>query len=475
MMFRNPELTRHIWLDLTLHRLLLTPLVLLLITWASYLIGDYSSASSITLCLAYFFIFIWGTKLSSEAVIEEVNENTWDFQRQSTISPLAMAFGKLLGSTLFPWYGAACCFLLYIYYHSFLPEPQDYSSPQILFLLSIGGLFTQALALLFSLQALPTLKRAGTHRTFHYFLIAAFLGSLLLTAISSLKRLPFDHVIWHSYSFSKAPFWDVSLLLFCAWALIGLQRSFCRVLQRRQKPWVWTTFHLFCLIYFTGLLSFLSFWNLSTLEWDPTDLIKLVPLYISFILGIKLIYIALFADELYTVRYKKLFTAFSRKDLFEVFSQLPWWVISYVITLIIGLYALYYHPDLGSIPEEIWEIVKDQRQAEEIKELVLSKISLNMLILSSLLFITRDVLLIHYFQLAEDPKRATATCLLYLLLLYWVIPGLFLVMQLPNISALFFPSAVKSFVNPATLSACLQIGLLSVLIRLRWKAVWKAV
>ncbi len=112
-MILNPELRRNIWLDFTYHRMLITPIVVILITYIFYVMGSLQTTSSITFYLACIFIFLWGTKRASETVIEEVCNNTWDFQRQSSLLPWTMTWGKLIGSTLYSWYGVLICFCLY--------------------------------------------------------------------------------------------------------------------------------------------------------------------------------------------------------------------------------------------------------------------------------------------------------------------------------------------------------------------------
>ncbi|HRE30881.1 MAG TPA: hypothetical protein PLD88_02805 [Candidatus Berkiella sp.] len=73
-MIQNPELRRNIWLDFSIHRLLLTPTILALIIYLAYLTSPKNSAG-VAFYIACFFIFLWGTKLASETVIEEINNN----------------------------------------------------------------------------------------------------------------------------------------------------------------------------------------------------------------------------------------------------------------------------------------------------------------------------------------------------------------------------------------------------------------
>jgi len=104
----NPELRRNLWLELTPHRLIAAPVVLLLVLllvssrderpWPAV----YSTASVILVLLVHF----WGTRKAAEGVTEEVRERTWDWQRLSSLGPWSMTWGKLAGTAAFPWYGA---------------------------------------------------------------------------------------------------------------------------------------------------------------------------------------------------------------------------------------------------------------------------------------------------------------------------------------------------------------------------------
>jgi hypothetical protein len=111
-MLLNAELRRNIWLNFTAQRLILTPLIISLIIYVTYMFSGKGDSGSLSFYLACFFIFLWGVKDASETVIEEINNSTWDFQRQSTISPWSMTCGKLFGSTLFSWWCHFLSFLL---------------------------------------------------------------------------------------------------------------------------------------------------------------------------------------------------------------------------------------------------------------------------------------------------------------------------------------------------------------------------
>ena len=51
----------------------------------------------------------WGSFAVVGSINSEISERTWDQQRLSALSPWQMAWGKLLGSSIYPWFGGAIC------------------------------------------------------------------------------------------------------------------------------------------------------------------------------------------------------------------------------------------------------------------------------------------------------------------------------------------------------------------------------
>lgn len=458
-MLPNPELRRNIWLDFTWHRIILTPIVIGLIVYFFYLVYSKYYSASVAFNLACFFIFLWGTKRASETVIEEVNNNTWDFQRQSSISPWAMTWGKLIGSTLFTWYGAFICLLLY-YFLSPNPSPAigfKFSGLELtpsgeILLLILGGLFSQALALLLSMQLLPQIRRESFNRTFRYFIIGLIFGIIITdTSFQAVKEVG-QHISWHEISFAKGPFAVTSLLIFLGWSVIGLQRSFCKELQYQNIPWVWALFSLFCMVYFSGFIPSQSF----TLEKDSLAELKDIqqqfaraPLYMAFIVAQILTYVALFTESLNIVRYKKFFSK-TQTNILGSLQLLPWWVISFILTIMAGIIAVFHQQQFSAL---------------------LEKFSPSIFILTAILFLQRDILLIHYFNFSKNPRKAMGTSILYLFILYLLFPLLLGALHKSNWLPLFLPSWGQNTAL-ALISTIGQILFLGGLCWTRWQLTW---
>ena len=449
-MIHNPELRRNIWLDFSPHRLIFTPLILGLLAYIFKMMED-SAGAGLMFYTACFFMFIWGTRSASDTVIQEVNNNTWDFQRQSAISPWSMTIGKWLGSTLFSWYGAiiSLCFLIPLQLH--LPD-KDILSINQLFSLIIGGLFSQALALLLSLQILPQIRHEHSNKTFSYFVVGAFTG-MIFTTYCYIAQSSKGTVQWHHQQYNTAAFFLLSYVIFLGWAIVGLYRSFSKELQYQNIPWVWLIFNLYCMAYFSGFGSF--FEEHATAQIlnsapDVRSLLENAPLYIAFSVITLLCYLALFTDSLNSMRYRKILTRISENNFTETLQELPWWLISFVLAIVVGIVT-------SVMPNEFMGDLKD--------------FSVPIFILTSLLFLARDILLAHYFYLSKNPRRAQSATILYLALLWIAVPSLISLMGLKHLLPAFLPSWGDNTLL-ALVAILAQIGLFGFLCWTRWQSIW---
>ena len=148
----NPEFQRHLYLEFSNSRLVGLPAFLLVVFSLTFLIDEktLSEATANTAIGLYIVIVLfWGSKQAGESIYEELRNNTWDIQRTSAISPWSLAWGKLIGSTLYNWYGGLLCLLVYTLA---TPEPEYIG---LTWFYSIAcGLLAQGLSLLIALFAL---------------------------------------------------------------------------------------------------------------------------------------------------------------------------------------------------------------------------------------------------------------------------------------------------------------------------------
>jgi len=462
MILNNAELRKNIWLDFSPHRVFLTPIIIGLIVYLCYLASSAGVAATMAYALAFFFIYLWGTKNASETVIEEVNQNTWDFQRQSPITPLEMSIGKLLGSTLFAWYGGLICLMIYVVLSFQTSSPNtSFSTPDIIlfrdpnmspriFILICGGLLTQTFALLLSLQIIPSSRHNKNIKSFRYFLLALIMGWQFSKSISTVANLNISHINWYTLQLDNLFFALCSLTIFLFWGLIGLYRSFAKELQYPNIPWAWFVFNIFCLVYFSGLTTLKGF-DLRSLDnldkiKDLKSIYMSVPTYFAFFIALILTYIASIIDNLNILQYKKLWAGLKESRPIEALTCLPMWVISFAFVLIMGFICL----------------TKPLPTSE-----LMPSFSSGILVLTTCLFAFRDICLLHYFNFKQS-SRVLSTFALYLFILYIIIPGVFSLIQVQLALPAFVPSYGQNTAL-ALSSLSIQILVLMWLIKSKFK------
>ena len=105
LLFKNPELRRYTWLEITPARLLLIPfLLLMLLSVINF--REFSPRASFLMCY-WGFLLITLASGSFQIALTIINERlngTWEWQRLSALSALRLMIGKLAGITLYKWY-----------------------------------------------------------------------------------------------------------------------------------------------------------------------------------------------------------------------------------------------------------------------------------------------------------------------------------------------------------------------------------
>lgn len=438
-MLINPELKRYIWQDFSAHKLIIAPLVIGLIAYIEYLFNP-SSLIDTPLYLAYFFILLWGTRNASDAVIQEVNNSTWDFQRQSTLSPWALTWGKLLGSSLYSWYCAGLCFFI-------LALQKDSAYFIQMGSLLIGGLLGQSIALLSSLPSIRNIHREKNLKSFKYFILGAVCG-YLTTALIIWDSTDQTTLAWHGLNIATNTFHLISMLIFLGWSILGLYRAISQELQYKAFPWIWLVFNGYFIIYFSGFDYHFAQSGFDFLNKFRFNL-SFMPFYLAFTAAIFLNYVALLFDDLSPIRYRKFFTRIGEKNLSESLQQLPWWTLSFACCVITALLAAIQPDPISPLPENF---------------------SLLAFIFNTVLFMLRDTLLFHYFSFTRKQSHVLGNVLLYLFILYVLLPVLGNLLHI-KWHYLFLPGV--SYPYATTLSALAQCGFLIWLCWQKWQKIWQ--
>ncbi len=415
----NPEFRRNLWLELTPSRLVGMPIILGVLLFLAYLLDDKQYGESVAntaLTLFGLLAFLWGTRLSCEALFSEIRDHTWDSQRMSVIGPWSMTWGKLLGSTIYPWYGALLCLLVYLTSRPAL----GLSLIETAVLMVGSGLLGQAIGLLSSLQAIRKSQRYGRFQTTAFLI----LGASCSLSVLSWPFAESEGVFWYGHTFPDDRFVLASLVVFLAWAVCGIYRLIRAELQLRSQPWVWALFVIFLMGYVAGFIGDESWANGQSLGQQR--------LIVAFLVAIMLAYGTVFCERKDPVAFRRLLQHLGHGEWGRAMEVLPLWLstLPFVILSCTLLVAV----DLISGP------------VEEASQVVVPAVAM-------LLFLLRDFGLMLFLNLGRIPKRADMLTILFLVLLYGVIPTILTALDLGRLAGMFWPvpGVSAAIVLPAAL------------------------
>jgi len=391
----NPEFQRNLYLEFSVARLIGMPLFLMVIFALTYSIDSgklSASTANIAMTLYVLIILFWGARQTAESLLEEIRNHTWDIQKTSAISAWSLTWGKLLGSTLFNWYGGLLCLFIYS-----IATP----AREPLFLVWIyaisGGILAQSLGLLTSLLAVR--RKQMTVSILYYGVIFCSLPFLIPLLFDSDYST--GQVDWYSIRVDAHIFIAISLLLACFWAVVGVYRLLAEELQIRTLPWVWLSFIGFLVLYFTGLFA-----GEKTTAFGIGEC--------SFVVCGCLTYLLILSDNNNPMTVRKLWLYSEQAQWQRVLEQIPCWLISLLLLIPVSLYLTLF------------------RDAETLEKMTVYPIP-------SFFLLVRDCSVILFFSYAANAKRAAGLSFLYLLLIYWILPAIFIEGGAEGMAAVFLP------------------------------------
>lgn len=404
-LFLNPELRRNLWLELGPPRVIAMPAVLFMVFLLAWTWGKAEGMAFAAAFTGWALLVLWGTRLACDAVISEVQGRTWDGQRLSGLGPLRMTIGKLAGGPVYAWYGGVICLVALLAAGGIADEP----------LVPIGlvvtGLFGQAVALWFGLVQLRL--RSGVQR-FHV-TFAQVVGIIV-----SVQLTPFEHFIdvsvgWYGMTFNGFEFALLSTALFTVWAWIGCYRLMRAELQYRSWPIAWCAFLVFLLVYFDGL-SGQYFGLLSPIARFSADEAFLWQAG-GFMTIVSASWMAMLLEPKSVVRLRRLFERLGRGDRARALGDLPVFVAGLPVLAIAAVLLTLGKPEPGLLLAQAASLV---------------------------LFLLRDGALVYYVVLAPGARRGHLAALVYLVLLYGIVPGILAGADAGVLLAAFVPLAMKA-------------------------------
>ena len=274
----NPELQRNLWLEATPRRLVWIGAAVGLVYVAALLAangmapGLNGSARAAQIVGAGLFViagFIWGPREAGQAVLVEIGQRTWDFQRLSALTPWSMAWGKLLGSTAVPWLVALTGLIGATPGGIQRMGALDWAHTVVT---AIGiALILQAGAMALALVSVRKARAEGRLATmrgvagglFGFIVFIWLVGNGISLGFVLLTGGQSKHIDWSVLDFSQ--WWGMpvdpgaafalSAAIYAGWAMVAAWRLMRLELQMRNGPWTWVAFLLFSAVFLAGFAA----------------------------------------------------------------------------------------------------------------------------------------------------------------------------------------------------------------------------
>ena len=429
----NPELRRNAWIELSVHRLVLVPVVLFLVL---ALLGAQAKDpwALVSKSAGWIFILVvhfWGTRQAAEAVTEEVRDRTWDWQRLSSLTPWQMAWGKLFGATAFAWYAGAWCLVALAAAHAMSGAGPDFASIAVTLVASAVALHGAGLA--GSLQAGRKDSRLGARMGVLMLIPVAIVFAGIVPAWGRIQGA----YTWFGIAFDASRFIAASAVAFAAWGVLAVEREMSRELRVRRFPWTYPAFAAFLGAYAAGFVPSDAGGHAELFVW------------LTFLAALSLAYYGLFADLTTATTLRRLALRMRARDYGRALDEVPQWMVALAVAGVFAAVASCL-PPLSDEPA-----LRGVRGFMAVFPLV------------SFLAGVRDAGVLVFLALASRPRRVEGTTLLYLVLLWWVVPGLLAVMGLDAAAALVLPGGLSGVAGVVAMAA--QVVLVGAGVALRWR------
>jgi hypothetical protein len=441
----NPEFRRYVWLELTTQRLVVMPIVVGALLWLVYLVNGARVDDDVASAALWFYgalALLWGTRVAAESVVSEIAARTWDGQRMSSLGPWSMAWAKLVGSTVYVWYGCALlggAFLV----ASFAAGASAAHALARLGLFTCAALIAHASSLLVSLHLVR--KRTGETPARGAGLFSlGLLAAAPFLMIGNGAAQSGETVWWYASERDAFALALASSAVFAAWAVIGLHMLMRLELQRRNPPWVWLAFVVFVGAWVVGFVEGgpIRLGGVSTQRWD----VGATRLLVTLVTTVGLYYVTLLVEPKDPVELRRLVREVGAGRLGRAAEAVPRWLVTFLVAAVLGVALAWTAVGLG---------------AGTLRGVV-------GFVGAALGFMVRDAALLVALNLSPRPRRADAAGFLYLVVLYALAPAILSALDLGRLHGLFLPrwDAGVAGALPALAQAVVLAGLAAA----RWRA-----
>ena len=428
----NPEFRRQLWLQFSVTRLIVLPLLVL----ACFAAAGLSQPNDLPQTLAWvgavlFGLLVWGmgTLAAGASVIDEITEHTWDQQRMSALQPWAMTWGKLAGATSYGWYGGLICLLVAV------PGAvlQGHGNRVLWFVVAggLGGILLQALLIAVNLQV----AKAGGRITRGGLAALVVMVMVLWSVVALIRAFNDEQAMWWGQTFEWLNFTVASLALFAGCGLVAAWRSMADVLAVRQWPWGWPA--LACVI--TAYLAGFS-------PEHRLAVFSVTGLMVSSVFT----YAALLTEPQLRPMWQRVATRLGSCQWRAALQQLPRWPTTLALALPFAVLAVLSMPPESGPPLRVLGS------------------PVGFLSMAWVMLMARDCALALFLAFSPTGRRPLRSFLVVMLVLYGLLPWL-----LRSVGSTLLPGLVQPLLMGGVLAlvfAALHLVLALGLLRWRWQA-----
>lgn len=336
----NPELQRNIWLELSPLRILMMPPLLALVFLLAVLLNESNDQLveilTWTAATLLGLFTVWGASRAFNSIDEEIKERTWDFQKMSPMSAWSMTWGKLLGSTIYAWYGAGICLVVFVLSGLQLSTPYYVFSAMYLYL--AGSIGFHALCILSAIDSHS--QRRDSSSDASGFKIILMMASLcfLIPVFKVFKTIFYGNsspLLWHGTELAGIPFLLVWATVFSVWFVFGAYRVMRSELMYEVAPRAWIAFLVLVVIFISGFDSVFSSEYTSGVGYI---------LLVASAVALSGTYIMLLRERIDVVSLRRLFRSIPTSDFWLLRTNMPRWFASLVFCLTVATvhYGLYF-------------------------------------------------------------------------------------------------------------------------------------
>ncbi|MEX2649454.1 MAG: hypothetical protein WD673_10615 [Alphaproteobacteria bacterium] len=398
----NPEFVRNAWIESRFHRFALATAAVGLIALVGAATSD-SALGPLGQAGAFVFLVFMGSHAAALSIIGEVRNRTWDQQRLSALDPWSMVWGKLLGATLLAWFGGLLCVAILLID---MATSEGWSDvPRTLAKYVCLGVMAQGTAMLAALVTIDRFESVGRLQTFRAQLAGIGAGFAVAAAWPENDAGGPFVASWWGRAIDAESFALASLAVFTGWVLVGCHRLMRRELAVVNGPYVLMGFLAFLAAYVAGLDGLLEDWSDDGIHGADMRLLIMLSTLVAATL------VLVVAERKDPVLYRTMFLNLRRVRFWpRVLREAQGWMLAWLgAALVVALILLH-----ALLPEEMRDALGLGGSLPTFDK----DVSLVVLALSALGFLTRDCALFVLCNGRRPSPRADSALIVALVLGY---------------------------------------------------------